>query len=139
MFSGEQTWCDEPYADGVVLLGDAGGYDDPVDGQGLSLALRDVRQLSGLLLASGDWTPATLRHYGEQRAERLRRMRRVSTTFAALMTTFTEAGRARRDRYYAASSAGRQDVRMALGAIYRGPDRMPSEAFTDQLHESLLG
>ena len=24
-FSGEQTWCDEPYADGVVLLGDAGG------------------------------------------------------------------------------------------------------------------
>jgi FAD binding domain len=28
-FSGEQAWCDEPYADGVVLLGDAGGYDDP--------------------------------------------------------------------------------------------------------------
>ena len=55
-FSGEQTWCDQPYADGVVLLGDAGGYDDPVDGQGLSLALRDVRQLSELLLATDDWT-----------------------------------------------------------------------------------
>ena len=25
------------------------------------------------------------------------------------------------------------------GVIYRGPDRMPGEAFTDQLHESLLG
>ena len=74
-FSGEQTWCDEPYADGVVLLGDAGGYDDPVTGQGLSLAMRDVRQLSGLLLTSGDWTVAALRQYGEQRAERLRRMR----------------------------------------------------------------
>jgi menaquinone-9 beta-reductase len=137
-FSGEQTWCDEPYADGVVLLGDAGGYDDPVDGQGLSLAMRDVRQLSELLLASGDWTAAALRQYGEQRAERLRRMRRVSKTFAALMTTFTDAGRARRDRFYAASGAGREDVRMALGAIFRGPDRLPSEAFTDQLHESLL-
>jgi 2-polyprenyl-6-methoxyphenol hydroxylase-like FAD-dependent oxidoreductase len=137
-FSGEQTWCDEPYADGVVLLGDAGGYDDPVTGQGLSLAMRDVRQLSELLLASGDWTGATLRHYGEQRAERLRRMRRVSKTFAALMTTFTDAGRARRDRFYAASSAGLQDVRMALGAMSRGPDRMPGEAFTDQLHDSLL-
>jgi 2-polyprenyl-6-methoxyphenol hydroxylase-like FAD-dependent oxidoreductase len=137
-FSGEQTWCDEPYADGVVLLGDAGGYDDPVDGQGLSLAMRDVRQLSEVLLASGDWTVATLRQYGEQRAERLRRMRRVSTTFAALMTTFTDAGRARRDRYYSAASAGQEDVRIALGAIFRGPDRMPSEAFTDQLHESLL-
>jgi len=65
-------------------------------------------------------------------------MRRVSTTFAALMTTFTDAGRARRDRYYAASKAGQEDVRIALGAIFRGPDRMPSEAFTDQLHESLL-
>lgn len=137
-FSGEQTWCDEPYADGVVLLGDAGGYDDPVDGQGLSLAMCDVRQLSELLLASGDWTVAALRHYGEQRAERLRRMRRVSKTFAALMTTFTDAGRARRDRYYAASKAGQDHVRMALGAIFRGPDRMPGEAFTDQLHQSLL-
>jgi menaquinone-9 beta-reductase len=135
-FSAEQTWCDEPYADGVVLLGDAGGYDDPVDGQGLSLAMRDVRQLSELLLASSHWTVQALRPYGEQRAERLRRMRRVSTTFAALMTTFTDAGRARRDRYYAA--AGQQDVRTALGAISLGPDRMPGEAFTDQLHESLL-
>ena len=31
-------------------LPDAGGYDDPVDGQGLSLAMRDVRLLSELLL-----------------------------------------------------------------------------------------
>jgi menaquinone-9 beta-reductase len=137
-FSGEQTWCDEPYADGVVLIGDAGGYDDPVDGQGLSLAMCDVRRLSEQLLASGDWTVAALRQYGEQRAERLRRMRRVSKTFAALMTTFTDAGRARRDRYYSASGARQDHVRMALGAIFLGPDRMPGEAFTDQLHQSLL-
>jgi 2-polyprenyl-6-methoxyphenol hydroxylase-like FAD-dependent oxidoreductase len=137
-FSGEQTWCDQPYADGVVLLGDAGGYDDPVDGQGLSLALRDVRQLSELLLTTGDWTVAALRPYGQQRAERLRRMRRVSRTFAALMTTFTPDGRARRSRFYAASRAGGPDVRMALGAIHLGPDRLPGEAFTDQLHESVL-
>jgi len=137
-FSGEQTWCDQPYADGVVLLGDAGGYDDPVDGQGLSLALRDVRQLSELLLGTDDWTVAALRPYGRQRAERLRRMRRVSSTFAALMTTFTVDGRARRSRYYAASGARGEDVRLALGAIHLGPDRLPAEAFSDQLHESLL-
>jgi menaquinone-9 beta-reductase len=137
-FAGEQTWCEEPYADGVVLLGDAGGYDDPVDGQGLSLAMRDVRQLSELLLATGDWTVAALRPYGQQRAERLRRMRRVSLTFAALMTTFTADGRARRSRYYAASRARREDIRLALGAIHLGPDRLPVEAFSDQLHESLL-
>jgi 2-polyprenyl-6-methoxyphenol hydroxylase-like FAD-dependent oxidoreductase len=137
-FGGEQTWCDRPYADGVVLLGDAGGYDDPVDGQGLSLALRDVRQLSELLLATGDWTLAGLRPYGLQRAERLRRMRRVSTTFAALRTTFTADGRARRSRYEAASEARREEAALALGAIHLGPDRLPAEAFSDQLHQSLL-
>jgi 2-polyprenyl-6-methoxyphenol hydroxylase-like FAD-dependent oxidoreductase len=136
---GEQTWCDEPYGDGIVLLGDAGGYDDPVDGQGLSLALRDVRTLSELLLATGDWTVAGLRPYGQQHAEGLRRMRRVSRTYAALMTTFTAEGRARRGRFYAASQARRDDVRMALAAIRLGPDRVPAEAFTDQLHESVLG
>jgi menaquinone-9 beta-reductase len=134
-FSGEQTWREEPYADGVVLLGDAGGYDDPVTGQGLSLAMRDARQLSELLLVSDDWGVAALRPYAQQRTERFRRMRRVSTTYAALMTTFTDAGRARRSRFYAAS---RDVVRMALGAISRGPDRLPGEAFSDQLHQSLL-
>jgi 2-polyprenyl-6-methoxyphenol hydroxylase-like FAD-dependent oxidoreductase len=116
------------------LIGDAGGY----DGQGLSLAMSDVRQLSELLLASDDWTAPSLRPYGERRAERLRRMRRVSTTFAALMTTFTEPGRARRARYYEASREGRHDVQTALAAIFIGPDRPPIEAFTDELHEALL-
>jgi 2-polyprenyl-6-methoxyphenol hydroxylase-like FAD-dependent oxidoreductase len=137
-FGGEQTWCEEPYADGVVLLGDAGGYDDPVDGQGLSLALRDVRQLSELLLATSDWTVAALRPYGQQRAERLRRMRRVSLTFAALMTTFTADGRARRNRFRTASGTVGDDIRLALGAIHLGPDRLPIDAFSDRLHESVL-
>ena len=137
-FGGDQTWCDEPCADGVVLAGDAGGYDNPVDGQGLSLALRDVRALSELLLSSADWTTAGLRPYAGQRAERLRRMRRVSTTYAEFMTTFTDAGRARRARLYAAGRNGRDDLRLALSAIFLGPDRLPAAAFTDELHEAAL-
>jgi len=137
-FSCEQTWCERPYADGTVLIGDAGGYDDPVDGQGLSLAMSDVRQLSEVLLTSRDWRTATFGPYGARRAERLRRMRRVSTTFAALMTTFSPDGRARRARYYEASREGREDVQTALRAMWIGPDRMPAEAFTDELHEALL-
>ncbi len=120
------------------MLGDAGGYDDPVDSQGLPLALREVRQLSELLLGTNDWTVAALGAYGQQRSERLRRIRRVSRTFATLMTTFTAGGRARRDRFYAGTQAPGDDVRLALGAIHLGPDRLPAEAFADQLHESLL-
>jgi hypothetical protein len=44
------------------------GYDDPVDGQGLSLAMCDVRQLSELLLATGDGTLAGLGPYGVLRS-----------------------------------------------------------------------
>ena len=65
-------------------------------------------------------------------------MRRVSRTFAVLMTTFTAGGRTRRNRYYTASGARREDIKLALGAIHLGPDRLPTEAFSDQLHESLL-
>ena len=137
-FACEQTWCDTPYADGVVLVGDAAGYDDPVDGQGLSLAMRDVRLLSETISTSEDWSPAALRPYGEQRAEGLRRMRRVSTTYAAIMTTFSAEGRARRGRIQAARREGSEDVAMALDAITLGPDRLPAEAFTDELHESIL-
>jgi hypothetical protein len=50
--------------------------------------MSDLRSLSELLLGTDDWTRAAFRPYGEQRTERLRRMRRLSTTYAALMTTF---------------------------------------------------
>jgi hypothetical protein len=55
-----------------------------------------------------------------------------------LMTTFTPDGRARRSRYYTAFGAARDEIKMALGATSLGPDRLPGEAFTDQLHESVL-
>ena len=100
--------------------------------------MSDVRSLSELLLGTEDWTRAGLRPYGERRTERLRRMRRVSTTFAALMTTFGPEGRARRDRYRAAMKGERDDIRMALAAVAVGPDRLPAEAFSDPLHETLL-
>jgi hypothetical protein len=58
--------------------------------------------------------------------------------YADLMTTFSAAGRARHSRLFAASRARREDVRMAFGAIWVGPDRLPIEAFSGQLHESLL-
>ncbi|MGA8721137.1 MAG: FAD-dependent monooxygenase [Solirubrobacteraceae bacterium] len=136
-FSSEHTWCEKPYADGVVLIGDAGGYDDPVDGQGLSLALSDVRQPGELLLASDDWTAANLRPYGERRAERLRRMRRVSKTFAALMTTFTGRSRSPRLILRGVASGPRRhqdrtgpDVHRPRPAARRGLHRRASRSAT---------
>jgi 2-polyprenyl-6-methoxyphenol hydroxylase-like FAD-dependent oxidoreductase len=42
-FSNEDHWIDDPTCPGVALIGDAAGHNDPIIGQGLSIALRDVR------------------------------------------------------------------------------------------------
>jgi menaquinone-9 beta-reductase len=72
-FGADDTWTDRPYTHGVVLIGDAGGYNNPLIGQGLSLALRDVRALTEVLLdePAGVAGPRALAHYGAERAERL--------------------------------------------------------------------
>ncbi len=137
-FTAEDTWTETPFAEGVVLAGDAAGYNDPNIGQGLSLAVRDVRVLSEVLLGSKDWSPAALRPYAEERRERLRRQRRVAATYSALFSTFGEHGRARRARFLERVRAGDADAQMALRPIIVGPHRLPAEVFTDEFHNALL-
>jgi 2-polyprenyl-6-methoxyphenol hydroxylase-like FAD-dependent oxidoreductase len=57
-FDATDNWVDHPYRDGVALIGDAASTSDPTWGQGMSLALRDVRVLSESLLGCDDWTEA---------------------------------------------------------------------------------
>src|ERR1700736_1871263 len=78
--TGEDTIVERPYADGVVLVGDVAGYNDPIMGQGLSLALRGARMISEVMGAGPDWSPGAFRAYGEERTVRMGRMR-----FAAAM------------------------------------------------------
>jgi 2-polyprenyl-6-methoxyphenol hydroxylase-like FAD-dependent oxidoreductase len=74
-FGGEDTWADVPFVEGVVLVGDAAGYNDPLIGQGLSLALRDARVLSEILLTTERWSPEYLWAYAEERRKRVQRVR----------------------------------------------------------------
>jgi len=57
-----ETWVEHPYREGVVLIGDAAGSSDPSWGQGLSITIRDVRELSESLLAGNDWDVASDRY-----------------------------------------------------------------------------
>ena len=50
VYPNEATWLPDPTAvEGVVFVGDAAGWDDPITGQGLSLSLRDIRVVTELL------------------------------------------------------------------------------------------
>jgi len=64
-FDVSDTWVEEPYRDGVVLVGDAAATTDPTFGQGLSFALRAARVLRDELTSNSDWTVAGHR-YAEQ-------------------------------------------------------------------------
>lgn len=57
-FFTNDSWVDHPFSDGLVLIGDAAGITDPMWGLGISLAMRDVRNLRDRLRADDDWEAA---------------------------------------------------------------------------------
>lgn len=57
-FDGADHWVENPYRDGVALVGDAASASDPSFGCGMSLTLRDARVLSEKLAAGDDWHAA---------------------------------------------------------------------------------
>lgn len=132
------SWTDEPYAPGVVLVGDAAGWNDPIIGLGLSITYRDVRLVSDLLKASDDWTPAALAPYGEERRERMRRLRAAATLQAGLDMEFGAAARERRRLHFERAAA---DPTLGLHAVavMAGPEAAPAEIFTQAHRDRVLG
>lgn len=132
------AWTDQPFAEGVVLVGDAAGWNDPIVGLGLSITYRDVRLVSDILKASDDWSPAALAPYGEERAERMRRLRFAASIQAALDMEFGPEAAARRRRYHERSAA---DPSLGLHgvAVMAGPEVAPAEFFTPESRARVLG
>jgi 2-polyprenyl-6-methoxyphenol hydroxylase-like FAD-dependent oxidoreductase len=70
-FPAENSRAPRPLAEGVVLIGDAAGYENPLNGQGLSMALQDAHDVSVALL-SGSSPRNALEAYAAARATRQR-------------------------------------------------------------------
>ncbi|MCA1644702.1 MAG: FAD-dependent monooxygenase [Chloroflexi bacterium] len=131
------SWTDSPLADGVVLIGDAAGYSDPHLGQGLSLALRDVREVSELLLADDNWAVSHLAPYAESHAERMRRLRISAQLLTTLRGEFGPEARERR-RHARARIQTEPDLGLWRRATLVGPDALPAEAFDASVCERLF-
>jgi 2-polyprenyl-6-methoxyphenol hydroxylase-like FAD-dependent oxidoreductase len=137
---GEDTWTDEPYDEGVVLIGDAAGYNGPIIGQGLSIALRDVELVSQALLGETDWSsPAIFQAYGADRAERMRRVRFMADLHAALFCSFSPEAVQRRGGFFGRLASG-QDPRLqwVVGAPLVGPYNLPPQAFEESFRREVL-
>lgn len=67
-FPNNCTWSSRIALGHTVLVGDAAGSLDPTQGLGTSLLFRDVRALSELLMADGDWARATSEFANQRQA-----------------------------------------------------------------------
>lgn len=125
-YPGDDTWTEEPFADGVVLIGDAAGHNDPIIGQGLSIGLRDARIVRDLVL-DGACNSAQLAPYAEERSVRMERLRLVADVLAV---TFAEdaTNRPARLTYFGEHTGGPDPTLLPLmmGA-FAGPETIPPE------------
>jgi len=134
-YGNEDTWTDVPYVAGVVLIGDAAGHNDPIIGQGLSIAYRDVRIVRDLMLESRNWTPDLFRPYAEERRERMRRLRLTASTFSILSVEFGDRARERRAKVRDERLRGNfPDVQPAA---FIGPEVLPAEMFDETVLDRL--
>jgi 2-polyprenyl-6-methoxyphenol hydroxylase-like FAD-dependent oxidoreductase len=132
------AWTDEPFAPGVVLVGDAAGWNDPIIGLGLSITYRDVRIVSDLLMAGEDWSVAAFAPYAEERAERMRRLRFTAKLTAAIDMEFDDAARARRKSLFERAALDPSLKAHGL-AVMGGPESLPPEIFTEAYRARVLG
>jgi 2-polyprenyl-6-methoxyphenol hydroxylase-like FAD-dependent oxidoreductase len=137
-YPNEDAWTDPPLAPGVVLVGDAAGHNDPIIGQGLSIALRDVRLVRDLMLAEREWTSAAFEPYVTERRERMRRLRFVGRLASVRDVEFGPEATVRRARAFARQL---QDptVMLPVMATLMGPDALPAEVFEQPAWDRLLG
>lgn len=132
------SWTDEPFAPGVVLVGDAAGWNDPILGLGLSITYRDVRIVSDLLKASDDWGAVDFSSYAAERAERMRRLRFIASLQAAVDMEFGEAAAERRRSLFERGATDPSLKAHGLG-VMAGPEMLPPEIFTEQHRARVLG
>lgn len=94
-FPGADVVSDCLVGPGVVLVGDAAGANDPIQGHGLSLAFRDARLLRDLLASESDWQ-AAIEEFARQRVAYFAPLRAHAGWAARLMLeTGPEADRLR--------------------------------------------
>lgn len=133
-FPGTDIFSDRLTGEGIMLIGDAAGANDPSQGQGLSLALRDVRELSQLLTHSADWQGA-IEEFSRRRASWYEPLRAFAEWRGPLTTDTGPDAEAARER---ADRAAELDFwRHGYGALYGlGPEGLP---VTEEARRHYLG
>ena len=135
-YPGDDTWTDTPFADGVVLIGDAAGHNDPIIGQGLSIALRDARMVRDLIL-DGARQGAAFAPYGEERSSRMERVRFIADLLAIAQAEDADNRAARRAILAEKMATMDPEIFPLLLSAFAGPETVPREALDPGILERL--
>ncbi len=125
-YPGDDTWTATPFADGVVLIGDAAGHNDPIIGEGLSIAMRDARIVRDLVL-DGARNGRSFAPYGEERTARMERLRFIADVIAVTQSEDAENTSARRAFVAEKMAAMEPEVFGLLVGAFAGPESVPDE------------
>ncbi len=134
------AFVDTPVGEGLVLIGDAAGWVDPLIGQGLAMAMRDVRTVADVLLDGADWRPTAFAGYVAERRDRLEVLALNARVQQRLDVDFSSAFWPKRSEVSAMLYD--DDVFGALlGTQTRGPEAVDRRVFSvgerARLNESL--
>ena len=135
-YPGDDTWTAAPYTDGVVLIGDAAGHNDPILGQGLSIALRDARIVRDLVL-EGARTPDTFSPYGQERLTRMETLRFIADVIAVTQAEDADNRAARRAFVGEKMAAMDPEIFSLLLGAFAGPETVPAELINPRLLERI--
>lgn len=132
-YPGDDTWTATPFAGPVVLVGDAAGHNDPIMGQGLGIAMRDVRIVRDLVLERPPGAPVDFAPYGLERDARMRRLRMACNLVAAAVAEDAD-NRLDRLEFIASDfeSAAPRCRPIVMGGFI-GPEHVPEEALDPTL------
>lgn len=132
MYPGDDTWTPAPFAEGVVLIGDAAGHNDPIIAQGLSIALRDARTVRDLVL-DGARRPDDFVPYGRERMARMSRLRFIADVVAVAYAEDADNRAARRSFLAGEILQGNPEIVGLLLGSFAGSELVPDELLRPEL------
>jgi 2-polyprenyl-6-methoxyphenol hydroxylase-like FAD-dependent oxidoreductase len=135
-YPGDDTWCAEPFVDGAVLIGDAAGHNDPIVGQGLSIAMRDARIVRDLVL-DGARIADAFAAYGVERVARMARVRLAADVMAVAQAEDADNRDARRDYVNDRMARMEAPVFPLLASLFAGPEIVGDELLDPGLLEDI--
>jgi 2-polyprenyl-6-methoxyphenol hydroxylase-like FAD-dependent oxidoreductase len=137
-FAMNDAWADNPTAPGVVLVGDAAGWSNPIIGQGLAVAMRDARHVVDILSATPHVTSSDFTPYVSERRERMRRLRATAFVDTCVLSRFDDVGRATRVEWRERVAHDGEAAAHVFGKAI-GVDDFPADAYRSATVQRLVG